>query len=719
MRAVVDCLLLAPGLLPLLFIPAFLFPFASPKSIGFRSLGVLLLAALVWLLLAREPLHFGRLRHRPAWIPAALLVVAYLASLQGVAFHHSFWSSFERGDGLLTLSVAILYFYAILLHADAQFLRRFAIMSMWVGGGVALYAVVEWFQIRTRVGSTFGNAAFMASYLAMTFFLTLWLARGYRDGARVFAFANAGLQLLAILLSATRGTIVALVLAGVVAAAHVAWRGREQPRLVARVVLAGCVAGLGLFIAFREQLAQVPVEFVQRFTTMSAPSDTSAVRLVLWERIGRKALDHPLAGVGAEHIDHVYNRAYSPELITGDWNDHSHNAYLDYFVQFGVAGFLLYGALVVIALWAARAVFKAGDVVGGYLFLLFLTYAVQNFFVFDVALTLWMFLAVLACVLAAGHTGQQRPAIPDTPFAARLVLVPAILLLLFPVTVQPARASILAARVVNHGAADPEQEARDIRKGLALDTYGDFEYGYAAYNNYAFTQERSLSGGALVLAHQTTKDVLARNLVRYPYDVRTAVYLAHIIDRTPAGAMLDFALLGKAADAVRRVSPHHSEAWYYPANALIRLGDAAGNDAQRNMYYQSAIVTLEEYAALEPRLSTPRFAIANLYLNMGDAERSRTWAESADAIHRPDVYAARVAGDYYLKARDWSKAARYLGEVARGDMTDYPMILDLARARMLSGDKAGARQLVEHLRRNSPATLATNPDLMAGFAALN
>src|SRR5262249_36912683 len=116
-----DCLLLAPALLPLLYPRGFLYPHMLPKVLAFRSLGILVLAALLFLVFARKELHFERLRQKIAWIPAALLAVAYLTSIAGADFYRSFWSNLERGDGLLTFTVAVLFFYAILLHADARF----------------------------------------------------------------------------------------------------------------------------------------------------------------------------------------------------------------------------------------------------------------------------------------------------------------------------------------------------------------------------------------------------------------------------------------------------------------------------------------------------------------------------------------------------------------------------------------------------------------------
>src|SRR3989344_5614907 len=99
-----------------------------------------------------------------------------------IFFYHSFWSIFDRGDGLLTLTAAVGFFYLILLYADKEFLRKLFSVAAWVGSLVAVYAVLQWLQSvsgmnipviaepRGRFGATFGNAAFLAAYLGMTLF---------------------------------------------------------------------------------------------------------------------------------------------------------------------------------------------------------------------------------------------------------------------------------------------------------------------------------------------------------------------------------------------------------------------------------------------------------------------------------------------------------------------------------------------------------------------
>src|SRR3989344_651923 len=246
-------MLLAPALLPLVYVSGLLYPFVAPKTLLFRALAIVTAAAFVYLVLSGHTFRWGRLRRPVSWIPGVLLAVAYATSFVGVDLYHSFWSIYDRGDGLLTLTAAILFFYLVLLYADKDFLRRLLIVVAWVGSLVALYAALQWLQLtfgmniplvteetRGRVGSTFGNAAFLAAYLGLTFFGTLAVVSEYWRAARrapwtaKVLFGGAALPLLALLFTAAPGTILALLAAGALIVLYLAWQGEGKTRTYAR-----------------------------------------------------------------------------------------------------------------------------------------------------------------------------------------------------------------------------------------------------------------------------------------------------------------------------------------------------------------------------------------------------------------------------------------------------------------------------------------------------
>jgi len=376
--------LLAPALLPLVYVDGLLYPYVAPKTLLFRALFIVAAAAFAYLALSGHTFYWKRLSPKStengslyfffAWTPAVLLVVAYATSLLGIDFYHSFWSIFDRGDGLLTLTAAVGFFYLILLYADKEFLRKLFSVAAWVGSLVAVYAVLQWLQSvsgmnipviaepRGRFGATFGNAAFLAAYLGMTLFASLAVLSEYRGRWLRALQIGAGLQLLAIILAATRGTLLALFMAGVLAAVYLALKGgsstsfgKDQDKSLgasgrmhtyARGGLLVAVVLAGLFFMFRSPLSESSFEPVRRIASISLNDVTVSSRLFVWKNVFEEAKLKPLTGYGAEHVDVLFNRVYDPGDILEEWFDRSHNAYLDYFVQYGILGVLLYTGII-------------------------------------------------------------------------------------------------------------------------------------------------------------------------------------------------------------------------------------------------------------------------------------------------------------------------------------------------------------------------------------
>ncbi|RJQ34190.1 hypothetical protein C4556_03070 [Candidatus Parcubacteria bacterium] len=739
-------ILLAPAVLPLVYVEGLLYPFVAPKTLFFRALAIVAAAAFVYLVFSGHTFRFGRLRHLVSWIPGALLVVAYITSFVGTDFYHSFWSIYDRGDGLLTLTAAVLFFYLILLYADKDFLRRLLTAVAWVGSLVALYAVLQWLQLtfgvniplitdetRGRVGSTLGNAAFLAAYLGLTFFATLsvvseyWRAMRHAPWTAKVLFSGAALQLLAIFLTATRGGILAFVLIGLLITVYLAWRGEGRRRTYARGGLAAALLVAALFVGFREQIAQVPIAPLQRIASISLEDVTVSSRLFVWENVGREALKQPITGVGAEHVDILFNRVYDPSAIVEQWFDRSHNAYLDYFVQYGILGFLLYFALVASLawtswrLWQKRGEQPLGDLkatYGLYILLAVLVYAMQNFFVFDTSMTLWLLLALLAAAYAASdETTSTTPSRITLPRHVSLLAGVVILTFLYPVFIQPLRANLALAEAYIYHIVDIDRTTSVLERGLSLNTYADIEYGYQLYSMYTDRQQHMLEGEELITAYEFARDTLAANYERYPYDARTAVYLAHVLDSAPEAAEVDEEFLRAVLARAIELSPKRIQPWYLLANISLKKGDAATGIA-RNQAYREAIEVLKEYTELVPNYAEPRFIIAGLYLVMGERIEAANWAAEGLALYtKPHADTAQRAIKYYIGIEDWPNALRFMQDFVSEDSEKYEEVYDLAKLYFLTGDKDKALQIVERLRRDAPGLVETDPAFMQAIGS--
>ncbi len=717
--------LLLPAFIPLLYVDGMLYPYLAPKTFLFRAIGIVVLALFVYLASSGYPFYFKRLKQKLTLLPAGLLVVAYATSLVGVDFYHSFWSTFDRGDGLLTLSLVVAFFYLTLFYANKDFLKRFIKVTALAGTLVAIHAFLQWIEIvsgvnlpgiditRGRLGGTLGNAAFLASYLGMTAFATLAVARLYlsnHDTRRKIAYVSTVLQLVIIFLTATRGSMLALVFLALICLGYLSWRGIGKSKTIAQYSLLGVVLVGALFITFRAQFTQSSIEPVRRLASISLEDETVSSRLFLAKNLGRAVFDHPVTGYGAEHVTTVFNREYDPSAILEQWFDRSHNAFLDYFLQYGLVGGLLYILIIIFGLRSARHLYKRGEKEGVYIGAIIVIYALQNLFVFDTVSTFWLLFMLIALLSATLDTSSpvytQRK-----PLKQVVGVVFALTLLYFvvPVSIQPMRANLLLADGYLYHIADVKRANVSMEKGLSLNTYADLEYGYQAYSMYTDRQAQMLKGDDRMRAYQFTKNLLEKNFAKYPYDARTLTYFAHVLELAPAEVSVDEGLINKVLDRAIELSQHRIQPWYLKANIFLRKGDLATKQTEKVVWYGKGIEVIERYATQEPHLSEPRYILANLYFSIGNKTSAAGWAKEGFQLYKKNEDTARRAMRYYLGVEDWVNMARFLEDLVSAKPDDFEVTYDLAKASFLAGNKARALDLVAFLRIVKPGLVETDP----------
>ena len=703
-------LLGAPVILPVVILDGLIYPYLVPKTLIFYAISFAAVGVFIILAAYGRPFYYARLAKWEAWIPGALLVLAYVASYVGIDFYRSFWSLFVRGDGLLMLTCAVTSFYLILLSADRKFFEWLVRAVAIVGTFVALYGIGEWVIAGGRIESLLGNAAFFAGYLDIAFFTTLIAAQTLSKNWRRAAIAGAVLQVIAIILTATRGTILALAIVGVIYLVYVSFRPSPMPepaeakngvrlgraawsapffgfagggRTWARIALAIIVIFGGLFFAFRSEIARVPFGPVARIASISFADSDVASRLFIWKNMIVEIQKSPWLGVGAEHIDVLFNRFYDPTQIYEQWFDRSHNAFLDYAAQYGIGGLLLYLALIAAFFTAAARVARRGERrYAGLFSLLALSYAIQNFFVFDTISSFWLLLALLAVFLALSLENDSREMLPlpgwtrYASWACALVLV----YFLMYVAIRPALAAYDLAQAYKYQLTDVTKETSYLSHGFARGTYGDMEYGYESYDMYANRQATFLTGAARVDAYQAALSILSQNFVRYPYDARTALCLAHVLSLAPSGVTIDDSLLSAALERAIRLSPKRSQPWYILANLSIAQANTHPvGSPERITGYAAAQDILARYIALVPTLSEPHFVLAQLLFASGDTAGAQAEAAKGKADYVSDPETASRAVVYYENVLDLPDAAFFLKEVLLFDPSNTAAQSDLAK----------------------------------------
>ncbi|MFA6415127.1 MAG: O-antigen ligase family protein, partial [Candidatus Paceibacterota bacterium] len=473
-----------------------------------------------------------------------------------------------------------------------------------------------------------------------------------------------------------------LAVALVVALVHLATRASGAKRLWAARVLVALVALGGLFFAFRSELAKVPFEPVARIASISTADGDVASRLFVWKNMLTEIKKSPWIGVGAEHIDALFNRFYDPTQIAEQWFDRSHNAFFDYTAQYGVGGLLLYLALIIsFFTTAARAARRIDRPVAGFFALLAVTYAVQNFFVFDTISSFWLLLALLAALLSVSEEGPREAAtVSPVMRRASWPVAAALLLLVVPFAARPALAAYDLAQAYHYQIVDVERETSYLSHGIALNTYGDIEYGYEAYDMYANTQVAVLVGQQRIDAYQAARALLTANFNRYAYDGRTALYLAHVLSLAPEGVTVDQALLSSALERAIRLSPKRAQPWYVLVNLSISNANAyLPRSEGRAAGYAAARDLLSRYIALVPRSAMPHYVLAQLLYASGETKGADIEAAKGKELYTSDLETARRAATYYETVMNLPDAAFFLAEVIELDPTNTAAKGDLEK----------------------------------------
>jgi len=676
-------LLIAPAALPVIIWSGLIYPYLVPKTLLFYAISLLAVAAFMLLATHGRAFFWARLTRPEAWIPAALLALAYGTSAIGIDFYRSFWSLLERGDGLLMLTCAVAYFYLILLYADRAFFERLLRAVAAIGSFVAVYGVGEWLTGGGRIGGLLGNAAFFAGYLAIAFFATLAAAQSLSRDWRRAAYVGAVFEVIAIILTATRGTILAFVIAGIAYLTYLAFATKGKSRTWSAGALIALVAFGGLFFAFRSELAKSSFTPIARIASISGADTDVASRLFIWQNMLGEIGKDPLVGVGAEHIDVLFNRFYDPTQISEQWFDRSHNAFLDYAAQYGIGGLLLYLALIasffiVAVRFARRGERRIAEIIA----LLALVYAAQNFFVFDTVSSFWLLLALLAGFLALSSEDSLREAFSVSASMRRASwpIAFALVLLIIPFSLRPAFAAYDLAHAYIYQLTDVPQEVSYLSHGVALGTYGDIEYGYQVYNMYGTVQSALLTGSSRTDAYQATLSILTANFYRYTYDARTALYLAHVLMLAPEDISIDKNLLSSALERAISLSPKRAQSWYILVNLSISEANThPSGSPERAAGYAAAYDILDRYIALVPELSAPHFVLAELLRVSGDKAAAESEAAKGKAYYVSDLDTARRAAGYYENVLDLPNAAYFLAEVLQFDPTDTAAASDLAK----------------------------------------
>jgi putative inorganic carbon (HCO3(-)) transporter len=246
-----------------------------------------------------------------------------------------FVNRLESKNELYTILLCVLLAaFVVSLYGIYQFIIGVPVESAWVDA-------TQNPELSTRVFSFFGNPNVLAEYLIMVlpFGLALtWSVPDYRK--KFLLLGMTGVLALALILTFSRGGWLGL-------AVGLFFFALLKDRRVLLLLLFSALL-LGLVGA-----AFMPDVFLQRFATIGSSQDTSNVyRFLVWEEAFLIVKDFWATGVGLGY--QAFRKIYPYYMLTRQKLPfHTHNTYLQFLVETGAAGFLIF-------LWFIGSVIKKG-----------------------------------------------------------------------------------------------------------------------------------------------------------------------------------------------------------------------------------------------------------------------------------------------------------------------------------------------------------------------
>jgi len=240
--------------------------------------------------------------------------------------------------------------YIVSLFAVALALQGLAMIGVRaIGHSVSMGPVSSVIGEDMRVGGTIGSPVTGGSFLALMIAPTVaLLLTPVRTSVRVLAIAALGLGGIALLLTQTRGSWIAVVFS-VSLVFLLCWR---RGWISARVPISCALAGLLLAAVFHEGITN---------RVLGDDEGSASGRIPLFQMAWAMISDNPLTGVGVNNCAVEAGPYCTRPEFRGEWFYTIHNKYLLEWVETGILGLLAFLAFLLTTLWTGWRVWLRRD----------------------------------------------------------------------------------------------------------------------------------------------------------------------------------------------------------------------------------------------------------------------------------------------------------------------------------------------------------------------
>ena len=527
------------------------FPYIVGKNFAFRLIVEIMFSA--WVVLAVVDSEY---RPRKGYILGAFVALLGLMTISAIFAadpEKSFWSNFERMEGVVTYFHLFAYFVVASTVLTARDMwRPYLNFHLFVGVIMAIYGVMQWAgqmkisQGGIRIDGTLGNAEYLSTYALFNIFLALFMLvrENFESTWGNVRMAVYGLiiilQTFVLYHSGTRGAMLGLIAGLILSALLIAIfeRNSKKLRMGAIGILVAIMLLVGGFIAIRDAsfIQQSPV--LSRLAAISPTEGTGKARLMVWGMAYEGFKERPVLGWGMDNFSYVFSKYYDPNMWGQEqWFDRAHNVFFDWLVSGGALGLLAYLSLfgcAVYCIWRRADELSIVEksvltgLLGGYFF--------QNLFVFDNLSSLIYFATILAYVESMSHKKDvtiEKKSMgkiitregEDITFLVSGGAVILALVLIYTVNYSGFMQNTTLIRALSERSVDPTRNLEFFKGAIAYHSFGTSEAReqLATFATGAFDHTKGISDVQkqfLLLA----KDELEKQAADHPLDARAQLF---------------------------------------------------------------------------------------------------------------------------------------------------------------------------------------------------
>ncbi|TSC88248.1 MAG: Uncharacterized protein G01um10147_153 [Microgenomates group bacterium Gr01-1014_7] len=364
--------------------------------------------------------------HTPLDIPLLLFLGAnILSTVFSIDPHTSIWGYYSRSNGgLLSIISYLLLYFAFVSNMDKEkvlTILKFGITSAVI---ISLWGIAEhfgvspscvilrgefnatcWVQdVQARVFATLGQPNWMAAYLAMLIFPTLYFSlTAITKNQRIAYFLSLITMYLAFTFTYSRGPTLGLIgglivfLSVYVNSTHTR-HGYKKPLflILAAFFLINLLFGSALtnfrlvskFAApVRPTIALPPSSVTQ---LENGGTESGQIRFIVWQGALDIFKHFPLFGSGLETFAYSYYQ-FRPAShnLTSEWDflyNKAHNEYLNYLATTGILGLGSLSIIIITFISVILKKFRTRNLLAITLLASYISYLIYNFFLFSVVI---------------------------------------------------------------------------------------------------------------------------------------------------------------------------------------------------------------------------------------------------------------------------------------------------------------------------------------------